>query len=308
MLARLLQTTSLLLVAAAIGLALLLVALGAPLIAALIAAALLPLAFHGVPLAIEFIYGAFADRRPGRRIGLVGAARVWLGETWRAFISFTIDQPWRAGFAEPTTVHDPVRPAVLLVHGYFCNRAVWRPWLLGSGIGDRWNVATINLEPVLAALDAYVDPLRDAVESLRSASGSERITIVAHSMGGLAVRGYLRTHGDAAVARVITIDTPHQGTVFARFGKGLNTRQMQRGCDYLQQLGSVAEPVEFVCFASRDDNLIVPREAQALACAEVIWFDRIGHLAMTASDLVLTKLIEVVERPLSTQPQLDAVK
>lgn len=298
MLARLLRTTSLLLLAAAVALGWGLMQAGVPTIAAIAIAALLPFAFHGVPLGVEFIYGALADRRPGPRIGLLATTRVWLTETWRAFMSFTVDQPWRAGFAEPRVVHDPMRPAVLLVHGYFCNRAVWRPWLLGSDIGTRWNVATINLEPALAALDAYVDPLRDAVESLRRASGAERVTIVAHSMGGLAVRGYLRACGNAAVARVITIDTPHHGTVFARFGKGENTRQMQRGCDYLVQLGSTAEPVEFVCFASRDDNLIVPREAQVLECAEVVWFERIGHLAMTADSHVLRKLIEVIERPL----------
>jgi len=297
MLARLLRTTSLLLLAAAIALGWGLMQAGVPAVAAIAVAVLLPFAFHGVPLGVEFIYGAVADRRPGARLGLVATTRVWLGETWRAFMSFTVDQPWRAGFAEPQPVHDPTRPAVLLVHGYFCNRAVWRPWLLGSDIGKRWNVATINLEPVLAALDAYVDPLRDAIDSLRRASGAERVTVVAHSMGGLAVRAYLRAHGDAAVARVITIDTPHQGTVFARFGKGANTQQMRRGCDYLAQLGRIEEPVEFVCFASRDDNLIVPREAQGLACAEVIWFERIGHLAMTANTQVLRTLTEVVERP-----------
>jgi hypothetical protein len=28
-----------------------------------------------------------------------------------------------------------------------------------------------------------------------------------------------------------------------------------------------------------------------------VWFEKTGHLAMTASDAVLRKLIEVVERP-----------
>ena len=48
--------------------------------------------------------------------------------------------------------------------------------------------------------------------------------------------------------------------------------------------------VEFICFASQHDNLVVPRDSQVLACAEAVWFEKIGHLAMTASDEVLTKL------------------
>ena len=306
MLARLLRVTSLLLLAASIALALVLIGIGMPWAIAVVAGALLPIAFHGVPLAVEFVFGALSDRRPGARLGLGRAVRLWASETWRAFVSFTIDQPWRATFAEPRLLQEASRPAVLLVHGYFCNRAVWRPWLLDSTIGERWNVATVNLEPPLGAIDDYVEGLEAAISSLRSASGSDRVTIVAHSMGGLAVRAYLRARGAARVARLITLDTPHQGTVFARFGQGVNTRQMRRGCEYLRDLGNADVRVELVCFASRDDNLIVPREAQVLGAAEAVWFDGIGHLAMTADNRVLTKLIEVVERPLSPNQLINA--
>ena len=117
-------------------------------------------------------------------------------------------------------------------------------------------------------------------------------------MGGLAARAYLRAHGHHAVARVVTIDSPHHGTLFARLGHGDNTRQMELACDYVRELAASEEPVEFICFASQHDNMIVPRGSQILACAEAVWFERIGHLSMTDDDTVLQKLIEVVERPL----------
>jgi hypothetical protein len=41
----------------------------------------------------------------------------------------------------------------------------------------------------------------------------------------------------------------------------------------------------------------VPRDNQVLAGVEAVWFEKTGHLAMTASDAVLQKVIEVVERP-----------
>jgi predicted alpha/beta hydrolase family esterase len=271
--------------------------LGVALWIALAVAALLPLMVHAIPLGIEFVTGALIDRRPVSRLGLRDAIRVWWQETWRSFTVFNIDQAWRADFPERPLVRDPHRPAVLFVHGYMCNRATWRRWLFG-GLPERWNIATVNLEPVYGPVERYAEVLHGAIEKLRAASGTERVTLVGHSMGGLAARAYLRAHGQHAVARVVTIDTPHHGTLFARYAKGHNARQMRSASDYVRGLAQSDEPVEFVCFASHHDNLIVPREGQVIYGSEAVWFEKIGHLAMTASDEVLAKLIEVVERPL----------
>ena len=303
MLARMLRIGAGLEAAAAVALAATLLHANVDLWLAIAVAATLPLAVHGVPLAIEFATGALVDRRPVARLGPLALARVWWGETWRSFKVFNVDQPWRAGFPEPAVVHDPSRPAALFIHGYLCNRAAWRPWLIDGGLTNRWNCATVNLEPVFGAVDRYTDIVHAAVERLRAASGSERVTLVCHSMGGLVARAYLRAHGHDAVARVITIDTPHHGTLFARLGHGDNTRQMRVACDYVRRLAESEEPVDFVCFASQHDNLVVPRDGQILACAEAVWFERIGHLAMTDNDEVLQKLIEVVERPLPEAAQ-----
>jgi predicted alpha/beta hydrolase family esterase len=259
-------------------------------------AALLPVAVQGVPLAVEFVTGALIDRRPVARIGPAELVAVWWGETWRSFKVFNIDQPWRADFPERPLTRDPSRPTVLLVHGYMCNRATWRHWLM-DGIPSHWNVATVNLEPVFGAVEHYAEVVDHAVERLRMATGAGRITLVCHSMGGLAARTYLRTRGHRSVQRVVTIDTPHHGTVFATLGHGPNARQMRNACDFVLQLAKEDEPVEFVCFASQHDNLIVPRDNQVLGCAEAVWFEKVGHLAMTANGDVLKKLIEVVERP-----------
>jgi predicted alpha/beta hydrolase family esterase len=270
---------------------------GAPLWLAIALAALLPLAVHAAPLGIEFIVGAIFDRRPVARLGVRDALRVWWGETARSFIAFNVDQAWRSHYPERPLVRDPARPAVLLVHGYMCNRGTWRHWLLKGGVPVHWNVATVNLEPIFGPVERYADVIHAAVEQLRAATGAERVTLVCHSMGGLAARSYLRRHGHHAVQRVVTINTPHNGTLFARLGHGANARQMRHACWFVQRLADKDEPVEFVCFASQHDNLIVPRDNQVLACAEAVWFEQIGHLAMTASDVVLHRLIEVVERP-----------
>lgn len=295
MLARMLRVGSSLEYVAALLLAIAMMVVGVPFWLALPLAALLPLAVHGVPLAIEFVVGALMDRRPIARLGPLALAAVWWRETWRSLVVFNIDQPWRAGFPERALVRDPGRPAVLLVHGYMCNRATWRPWLMG-GLPNTWNVATVNLEPVFAPIARYGEVIHAAVEQLRAGSGAERITIVCHSMGGLAVRAYLRAHGHHAAKRVITIDTPHRGTLFAHLGRGHNARQMRRASEFVRELERDPEPLEFVCIASQHDNLIVPRDHQVLPGVEAVWFERIGHLSMTDHPAVLAKVIELVER------------
>ncbi|HKO68693.1 MAG TPA: alpha/beta fold hydrolase [Burkholderiaceae bacterium] len=297
MLARILRISSLLTVALAIVLVAWFIDLGLSRWIAIAIGLLLPLAIHAIPLGIEFIIGALIDPRPTGRLNAVDAVRVWLVESWRSFVVFNVDQPWRANFAERAIINDPARPALLLVHGYMCNRAAWRRWVL-KGLPATWNVATINLEPVYVPVESYSDSLHAAIEKLRVDSGAERVTLVCHSMGGLVARAYLRAKGSEAVARVITIDTPHHGTVFAHYAHGANSRQMRRDCDYVRRLAESPEAVEFICFASQHDNLVVPRDSQLLACAEAVWFEKIGHLAMTANDEVLARLIEIVGRPL----------
>lgn len=307
MVGRLLRVTCLLVILLATIFAVWLTHLGVHPVIAVAMGLALPVAMHALPLGIEFVVGAVVDRRPTARLGLADGIRLWLTESWRSFEVFNIDQPWRATFAERTIVADPARHAVLMIHGYMCNRATWRSWVR-EGLPQTWNVATVNLEPAIAPIEDYAASIDEAIVALRAASGARQVTLICHSMGGLAARGYLRAYGIESVNKVITIDTPHQGTLFARFARGANTRQMRRDCDYVQQLARHTAPVDIICFASQHDNLIVPRDSQLLECAEVVWFEKIGHLAMTANAEVLARLIHSVEEPSASAAQAKAAQ
>jgi triacylglycerol esterase/lipase EstA (alpha/beta hydrolase family) len=257
---------------------------------------LLPFALAAVVLAIEFLLAAALDPRAPRATAahvLAVYARE-VGVSWRMFL---FEQPFRATFPEPPIERDPHRPAVLLVHGYLCNRAVWRP-LLASRALAHCNVATVNLQPVFAPIDAYADAIASAVQRLRAASGAARVVLIGHSMGGIAIRAYLRKHGDEHVARAITIGSPHAGTVLGRLGHGVNARQMARGGAYmaaLQAALTAAPRAKFVCLASRDDNMIIPRASALIPGTRHVVFDRVGHLAMVEDARVWRALAELVE-------------
>jgi pimeloyl-ACP methyl ester carboxylesterase len=244
-------------------------------------ALLVPLVGTGFALAVEFAVGLIADpRKPPLPVRDLLA--IWWEETLISTRMFSFAQLFAADFPEPKLVHDPQRVAALLVHGYFCNRAVWRA-LLDSGRLRDCNLATVNLEPILGPLERYGAVIDNAVARLRAATGATQVVLVGHSMGGLAIRAYLREFGDAAVSKVITFATPHHGTVFGPLGTGANAKQMAVASPFIKELAQASSPgllAKFVCVATRDDNLIVPRSSPLLAGARHVLLDRVGHLAL----------------------------
>jgi pimeloyl-ACP methyl ester carboxylesterase len=244
---------------------------------------LVPPVGTGLVLGVQFAVGAILDRRIPP-LSLRELLAVWWSETWISTRMFSFAQPFAAQFAEPPLVRDPQRPAALLVHGYLCNRAVWRP-LLDRGTLADCNIATVNLEPILGSIDRYADVIQAAVEKLREATGASQVALVGHSMGGLAIRAYLRKFGDARINKAITLATPHQGTVFGSLGAGANAKQMAPNARYMKELATSVTPADrakFVCIATRDDNLIVPRSSPLLPGARHHLLDRVGHLALIA--------------------------
>jgi len=243
-------------------------------------AAVAPVAVVGGLLAIEFTVAAAVDPRSPRNPPL-RLLRMWLGEASVSLRLFMWRQPWRSGFAEPVLTHDAQRPALLLIPGFMCNRAAWKP-LLDSGLLADFNAATVNLEPIFGDIDAYAEVVHRAVESLRTATGAPRVVLVGHSMGGLAARVYLRKHGDAHVARIVTLASPHHGTIFGRLGHSRNARQMAKTSPFIERLrhDDGGRWARFTTVATRDDNMLVPRSSPLLPGARQVELDGVGHLAL----------------------------
>jgi triacylglycerol esterase/lipase EstA (alpha/beta hydrolase family) len=156
---------------------------------------------------------------------------------------------------------------VLLIHGYVCNSGYW---LRMSALLKQARISHygIDLEPLGASIDDFVPQVREAVEHLRAQTGSERVVILAHSMGGLVARAYLRRHGDQHIARVITLGTPHHGTALAHFGLGSNAAQMRRDSEWLGSLAASEANLQRALFSSIysvHDNIIAPPKLQRFA-------------------------------------------
>ncbi|HEY0489673.1 MAG TPA: alpha/beta fold hydrolase [Telluria sp.] len=196
-------------------------------------------------------------------------------------------------------------PPVLLLHGYGCNSGYWAhltPLLDAARISH----ACPDLEPLGAAIDDYVPVVAGAVEALCQASGAPQVVIVAHSMGGLAARAYLRAHGEARVARIITLGSPHFGTCLASLGPGANAQQMRRArCGeapesaWLHSLaageGAGARALVTSIY-SHHDNIVSPQTSSCLDGARNIAFGGVGHVALGSNPQVLSCIMHELER------------
>ncbi|WP_418318472.1 esterase/lipase family protein [Piscinibacter sakaiensis] len=283
MLARLQQLTTIGLISAAIAWALFGLATNRPYLG--IGGALLILFGYAVVLGIEFGLMQAANRTdPQGAASLSELASAWVGEVVSAAKVFCWRQPFRSTAIPDCLDGAPGQRGLVLAHGFVCNRGLWNGWypkLAARGIP----YIAVNLEPVFGQIDDYADHLEAAVVAMQQRTGLAPV-IVAHSMGGLATRAWLRTRKAMAatsVHHVITLGSPHAGTALARFGFSSNSRQMLPTGPWLGGLAkyesSVAMP-RFTCLFSNCDNIVFPASAAVLPNAEAVHIAACAHVQM----------------------------
>jgi triacylglycerol lipase len=130
-----------------------------------------------------------------------------------------------------------------------------------------------------------------AVAGVVRASRARRVDLVGFSLGGLAVRAFLRSEGGAARARrVVFLGTPNHGTALAAGGAGSGCdrgcAQMAPASAFLHALNSGDETpggARYVSVYSRFDETVVPPRTSRLAGATNI---ALGAPALSHVDLV----------------------
>jgi hypothetical protein len=116
---------------------------------------------------------------------------------------------------------------------------------------------------------------------------------------------YLRRHGDVHVARVVTLASPHHGTVFGRLGHSRNARQMARGSRFIEQVADDDRGrwSRFTTVATRDDNLVVPRSSPLLPGSRQAEVDGVGHLALIEDPRAWQVIVDEARRAFPAAPQ-----
>ena len=252
-------------------------------------------------LALEFLLLRFINKRdPAPQPTWAELASAWLGETLTAPRVFCWRQPFRT-FAIPDKLvaSSAMRgqPGVVFIHGFFCNRGLWTPWL--ERLQEQGRVfEAVSLEPIFGSIDDYAPQIDAAVRQVTEATGVPPL-LVCHSMGGLAARAWLKAHrSEARVRHVVTIGTPHRGTWLARFGHGHNGLQMRLLSDWLGQLDDGMHPerhTRFTCWYSNTDNIVFPTSTATLPGADNRLVRGAAHVQMAFLPEVMTVTLALLD-------------
>lgn len=256
-------------------------------------------------IAVSFVAAATqaGPRPPETRLSALQTLLLWAGEVLSAWSLFLCTLPLeRWLFARDHAGSRGAAAPILLVHGYVNNAgALWR--LRGALMRAGHSVHTVNLEPVYADIDAYAPLLAARIADVRSRHAGRDVVLVCHSMGGLAARALLRhcakVGRSPGVAKVITLGTPHQGTVLSSIEMSPNGRQMRVGSAWLAALAADekgAWPCPLVSIWSRDDNIVAPQTSADLAGARNLAIIGVGHISLPLNSRVAAMVIEEIER------------
>ena len=227
--------------------------------------------------AVKALHGDWpASARGARDIATLLVESAWMLRL------FLYDMSWRAA---PMQLEPGDRRApVLLVHGFLCNGAVWRP-LEGELRAAGLRYAAVSLQPSYRDFERQLADLRAAVDWLRARSGHDRVLLVGHSMGGLLVRAFAAS-SPQLVAGAIMVAAPHHGTALGDLIHGIEGGPPSPRARWLQDFNRHSDerlPVPALNLWSGDDNIVVPAASSALRGVAERRTDGYGHMALIAA-------------------------
>ncbi len=234
-----------------------------------------PLLITPVMLGIQCMWAALCNRSGITPPASLGQwLHAWLSEWKAATLVFCGWQPFRHNTIANNIQPTPGLRGMVLVHGFFCNRALWTAWMRLLQARGRVFVS-VDLEPAYGTISNYAQTIETAVRQVEQATGLPPV-IVGHSMGGLAIRAwaakFIGSEGNMArVQRIITLGTPHHGTAIAAMSYTSNGHEMRQSSEWLAN-NTLHLPRNFslhcTCFFSHCDNIVFPANTATLPNAD----------------------------------------
>lgn len=195
------------------------------------------------------------------------------------------------------------RPVVFL-HGYAQHTANFL-WLMRRLRADGWlHLYSVGHAALGGDIERSAARLGDVLDRIRRDAHAAHVDVIAHSMGGLVARAYVRDRGGASgIARLVTLGTPHQGTLaFARLALDPMVAQMRPDSSLLARLAS-EDPVpalaDCVAIYSADDAIVVPPTAGYWPGAFNVEVHGLGHMSLLFSRRIYELVRENLAAPLA---------
>jgi pimeloyl-ACP methyl ester carboxylesterase len=245
--------------------------------------------------------GAYAARTFGSPAGVRGLAVewAWLAAHLAVYPAGLVHAQLRVPAVHRTDPLPPVHRSlvvtdveaagtpILLLHGIMDNRSVFtvfRRSLRRRGFGV---VHAVNYSVFTEDIRTAAHRLHQQVDQVRELAGAERIHIVGHSLGGMIARYYVqRMGGSAAVDTLVTLGSPHGGTLAAHLLPTPLARQLRPGSDVIAELEQPAPGCDtrFLVVWSRMDQMVLPQRNGRLRHPDLeieeLEIRDVGHLAL----------------------------
>ncbi|MGC3000417.1 lipase family alpha/beta hydrolase [Streptomyces sp. G35A] len=195
------------------------------------------------------------------------------------------------------------KPPVVLLHGFIDNRSVFLLLRRSLAQHGRQQIESLNYSPLTCDIRIAAELLGRHIEQVCERTGSSRVDVVGHSLGGLIARYYVqRLGGDLRVRTLVTLGTPHSGTRVAPLANAHPiVRQMRPGSPVLEELSAPAPGcrTHFVAFWSDLDHIMEPLEAACIEhpdlMVENVRVSGVGHLALPVHPAVATGIRQALD-------------
>jgi hypothetical protein len=174
-----------------------------------------------------------------------------------------------------------------LVHGIVDNHSIFT--LLHRSLRRRGFATVSSYDYGLLTRDirAAAQLLGEAIDKLAANTSYERIHVIGHSLGGLIARYHVqRQGGDRRVESLVTLGTPHRGSVLAHVLPTPLVRQLRPGSPVLRELEQPAAgcSTRMTAIYSDLDQVVVPtnygRCDHPDLRARNLLFRGIGHMSL----------------------------
>jgi triacylglycerol lipase len=188
---------------------------------------------------------------------------------------------------------------LLLIHGYMNNPAVFWPLIARLRKLGMKEVHVVTLAPPWGSIQHFASQISEAVERIIGKRGSERVDILAHSMGGIAVAHYLKfLRGSNRTRKFLAAGTPFRGTHLAWLGTGICAFQMCPRSRFIRMLDFKAEDVpstSVYCLRAGFDEYVLPNRSAFLGLpAADMRFKGLGHGGLLLSKISALRIAEVL--------------
>jgi triacylglycerol lipase len=189
---------------------------------------------------------------------------------------------------------------ILFVHGYTESASVWNT-MIGRFEKDGYAKASLSAYSYNTSQSNKIDAeeVKTKVEALLKNTGATKVDIIAHSMGSLNSRYYIKNlGGEAKVDDWVSLGGPNHGTEFANFCSSASCVEMRIGSTFLKELNATDETpgaVNYGTWWSPCDEIINPDSSVALSGASNHETACISHTALMNDETVYKSVREFVK-------------